>query len=63
MVQDMTWSGSDGDDVCEESVIFQFGALKIEYFKQTAKGKMEKASGGMGQAQWSRVKNTAAYAV
>ena len=63
MVQDMTWSGSDGDDVCEESIVFQYGAIKVEYFKQDSKGKMEKASGGQGEAKWSRVKNKADYAV
>ncbi|MEM1383697.1 MAG: type VI secretion system tube protein Hcp [Pseudomonadota bacterium] len=63
MVQDMSWSGSDGDDVCEETVVFQYGAMKIEYFKQDKTGKMKKADGGQGEAKWSRVKNKADYAV
>ena len=63
MVQDMSWSGSDGDDVCEESIVFQYGAIKIEYFKQAKDGKMSKADGGQGEAKWSRVKNKADYAV
>lgn len=63
MVQDINWSGSDGDDVCEEEVIFQYGAIKIEYFTQGKDGKMTKASGGMGEAKWSRVKNKADYVV
>ncbi|MEM0922151.1 MAG: type VI secretion system tube protein Hcp [Pseudomonadota bacterium] len=63
MVQDISWSGSDGDDVCEETVIFQYGAMKIEYFEQGSDGKMKKASGGQGEAKWSRVLNSAVYDV
>ena len=63
MVQDMQWSGSDGDDVLEETVIFQYGAIKIEYFKQDKSGKMTKASGGQGEVKWSRVKNKADYVI
>lgn len=63
MVQDIGWSGSDGDDVCEETVILQYGAMKIEYFTQDKAGKMSKAKGGQGEAVWSRVKNKADYAV
>lgn len=61
MVQEITWSGSDGDDVCEENVVFQYGAIKIEYFKQDKTGKMEKAGKGQGEAKWSRVKNKNVY--
>jgi type VI secretion system secreted protein Hcp len=54
MVQDISWSGSDGDDICEETVIFKFGAILIHYFKQDRFGKMDsKAS----EAMWSFVKN------
>ena len=63
MVQDMTWSGSDGDDVCEETVTLQYGAIKVEYFKQDKTGKMAKATGGQGETKWSRVLNKAVYAV
>lgn len=54
MVQDISWSGSDGDDICEETVIFQFGAIEISYFPQDAQGK------ALAQkvTRWSRVKNT-----
>ncbi|RMF37463.1 MAG: type VI secretion system tube protein Hcp [Alphaproteobacteria bacterium] len=55
MVQDITWSGQDGDDVCEEEVVFQYGAIKINYKKQKPDGKMEDA----GEAMWSRVLNEA----
>lgn len=53
MVQDISWSGSDGDDVCEETVIFQFGAIKITYTPQDKQGK----DGTKVQTMWSRVKN------
>lgn len=54
MVQDISWSGSDGDDICEETVIFKFGAIQIRYYKQDRYGKMDsKAS----EALWSFVKN------
>ncbi|MEM6932898.1 MAG: type VI secretion system tube protein Hcp [Pseudomonadota bacterium] len=62
MVQDISWSGSDGDDVCEEAVIFQYGAMKIEYRKQKSDGSHEKKLGFQGEAVWSRVKNKATYA-
>jgi type VI secretion system secreted protein Hcp len=60
MVQDISWSGSDGDDVCEETVIFQFGAIQIHYFAQDAKGKMASSP---KEAMWSRVKNNASLTV
>ncbi|MCT8329458.1 Hcp family type VI secretion system effector [Albidovulum sediminis] len=53
MVQDISWSGSDGDDICEETVILQYGAIKIQYQPQDAKGKMGTAK----EAMWNRVKN------
>jgi type VI secretion system secreted protein Hcp len=55
MVQDISWSGSDGDDICEETVIFQYGAIKIEYMKQESSGKMAAAV----SKSWNRVKNNA----
>jgi type VI secretion system secreted protein Hcp len=60
MVQDISWSGSDGDDVCEETVIFQYGAIKIHYFAQEATGKMASTP---QEAMWSRVKNNASLTV
>lgn len=59
MVQDISWSGSDGDDVCEETVIFQYGAMKVTYFKQGVDGKHKQDS----SAEWSRVLNKANLAV
>ncbi|QPH54085.1 Hcp family type VI secretion system effector [Pontivivens ytuae] len=63
MVQDMTWSGQEGDDICEEEIIFQYGAIKVEYFKQDSKGKMSKAQQGQGEVKWSRVLNKNVYEV
>lgn len=59
MVQDISWSGSDGDDICEETVIYQYGAMKVEYSTQGKDGKMTKHS----DASWSRTKNKADYLV
>jgi type VI secretion system secreted protein Hcp len=53
MVEDITWSGSSGDDVPGEDCAFQYGAMKVEYSKQDIKGKMSPA----GSAEWSRVLN------
>jgi type VI secretion system secreted protein Hcp len=63
LVQEMTWSGADGDDVLEEDITLQYGAIKIEYFKQSPKGDMTKAQGDKGEAKWSRVLNKAIYEV
>lgn len=60
MVQDISWSGSDGDDICEETVIFQYGAMKVQYYPQGAGGKMASEP---KQMMWSRVKNNASMLV
>lgn len=60
MVQDVSWSGSDGDDVCEESIIFQFGAIQVQYYAQNAKGEMAKTP---KEVMWSRIKNNASIKV
>tara|TARA_R110002096_G_scaffold205630_2_gene391579 strand:- start:6221 stop:6754 length:534 start_codon:yes stop_codon:yes gene_type:complete len=60
MVQDITWSGSDGDDVCEESVTLQYGAIQIHYFSQDKQGKMASKP---EEAMWSRVKNNSSLTV
>jgi type VI secretion system secreted protein Hcp len=59
MVQDIGWSGSDGDDICEESLVLQYGAMKVTYTAQDAKGKAGTESSG----EWSRVLNQASLAV
>ena len=62
MVQEISWSGADGDDVLEEDITLQYGAIKIEYYKQGQDGKMTKKA-GEGEAVWSRVLNKAAFSV
>lgn len=59
MIQDISWSGSDGDDICEETLVMQYGAMKVEYSQQDVKGTMKKHS----DAMWSRVKNKAELTV
>lgn len=59
MIQDISWSGSDGDDICEETLVLQYGAMKVTYSQQDTKGKMSVH----GDAMWSRVKNNASLTV
>ena len=58
-VKKIAWSGSTGDDVCEEEVTFEYGAMMIEYKPQDETGKMEAAK----HAEWSRVKNKSTFTV
>ncbi|MEP4196405.1 MAG: type VI secretion system tube protein Hcp [Aliishimia sp.] len=59
MIQDISWSGSDGDDICEETVVMQYGAMKVTYTKQDKQGK----PAGETSGEWSRVLNEANLAV
>lgn len=59
MIQDISWSGSDGDDICEETVVMQYGAMKVTYTKQDKQGK----PAGEKSGEWSRVLNEANLAV
>jgi len=59
MIQDISWSGSDGEDICEETVVIQYGAMKVTYTPQTSAG----ADGTPTTGEWSRVLNTANLAV
>lgn len=59
MIQDISWSGSDGDDICEETVVIQYGAMKVTYTAQTETG----AAGEQKSGEWSRVLNQANLAV
>ncbi|MGR3343146.1 MAG: type VI secretion system tube protein Hcp [Paracoccaceae bacterium] len=59
MVEEISWSGSDGADVCEENVVLQYGAIKITYFKQDKTGAMAEDS----QSMFSRVTNKADFTV
>ncbi len=58
-VKDISWEGSDGDDVPTESVIFEYGAIKILYAAQKAEGGPE----AYDTQEWSRVKNEAVFSV
>ncbi|MEM8579031.1 MAG: type VI secretion system tube protein Hcp [Pseudomonadota bacterium] len=59
MLQDISWSGSDGDDICEETLVIQYGAMKVSYTQQTKTG----GAGDKTDAEWSRVLNQANFAV
>ncbi len=59
MIQDISWSGSDGDDICEETVVMQYGAMKVTYTMQDKQGKASDEFSG----EWSRVLNEANLAV
>ena len=59
MIQDISWSGSDGDDICEETVVLQYGAMKVTYTPQDKQGK----DGTPKTGEWSRVLNKANLAV
>lgn len=57
LVQDISWSGSDGDDVCEETVIMQYGAIRVEYYPQGTDGK--RIVKDKKEAKWNRINNQA----
>ncbi|EAQ03145.1 hypothetical protein OB2597_13413 [Pseudooceanicola batsensis HTCC2597] len=59
MIQDISWSGSDGDDICEETVVIQYGAMKVTYTPQKADG----TAGTPTNKMWSRVLNEASLDV
>ncbi len=61
MVQDMEWTGADGDDVCEESITLVYGAMRVEYIPQDVDGTM--LTKNAKKAEWSRIKNVAFYQV
>jgi len=41
MVKSIEWSGSSGDDVPSESVVFNFGEIQITYRQQTSTGDLK----------------------
>lgn len=59
MIKDITWSGSDGDDVCEETVLLEYGAMKVTYTPQKKDGSPLPPKVG----EWSRVLNKGSLAV
>lgn len=52
-------SSQSGDDEAEDSIVVDYGAIKIEYFAQDIHGKFKPA----GDMMWSRVLNDPDYAV
>lgn len=61
MIQDISWSGSDGDDICEETVVIQYGAMKVSYTPQMSSGAPDTTNAK--DAEWSRVLNEANFSV
>jgi type VI secretion system secreted protein Hcp len=55
-VKSVEWSGSSGDDVPEETVVFEYGALKILYFPQNADGTLN--SGAKVERAWNKLTNS-----
>jgi type VI secretion system secreted protein Hcp len=53
-VKSIEWSGSTGDDVPTESVVFEFGELVIGYYKQLTSGQLGKLNPG----SWSKLANS-----
>ncbi len=56
-VKKIGWSS--GDEICEEEVVFEYGAIRIEYWYQNEKGEIK----GPKEAEWSRVLNYASFDV
>jgi len=59
-VDTVSWSGSSGDDVPTEDVSFAYGAMQIDYRRQSAEGTL---FGTTMEGQWSQVNNRPEFAV
>ena len=53
-VKSIEWSGSSGDDVPEETVVFEYGALKVSYKPQNKDGTL----GSVIERSWNKLNNT-----
>jgi type VI secretion system secreted protein Hcp len=53
-VKSIEWSGSSGDDVPEESVVFEYGALKMKYSPQQKDGTL----GKVVERAWNKLTNS-----
>jgi len=53
-VNSVSWSGSSGDDLPEETVQFAYGSVTIEYWPQSSKG----AQSTVNSQTWNQVTNT-----
>jgi len=58
-VKSIEWSGSSGDDVPEETVVFEYGAMQMTYYPQLADGTM----GNMVQRTWNKLSNSTSFTV
>jgi type VI secretion system secreted protein Hcp len=56
-VKSVEWSGSSGDDVPEESVVFEYGALKMQYYPQKKDGTLDKVV----ERSWNKLTNSANF--
>ncbi len=56
-VKSVEWSGSTGDDVPEETVVFEYGALRINYWPQKKDGTL----GDLIQRAWNKMTNSATF--
>jgi type VI secretion system secreted protein Hcp len=57
-VKSIEWSGSSGDDVPEETIVFEYGALKIGYKPQNKDGTL----GTLVERSWNKVTNSDNFA-
>jgi type VI secretion system secreted protein Hcp len=53
-LKSLEWSGSSGDDVPTETVVFEYGELKVGYYKQKTEGTL----GGVHPGAWSKLNNS-----
>ena len=58
-VKSIEWSGSSGDDVPEESVVFEYGALKICYRPQKTDGTLD--DGKKVIRAWNKMTNSQTF--
>ncbi len=56
-VKSIEWSGSSGDDVPEETVVFEYGALKMKYRPQSKDGTL----GAVIERAWNKLTNSGNY--
>ncbi len=55
-VKSVEWSGSSGDDVPEETVVFEYGALKVIYRPQKKDGTLDDAA--KSEMAWNKLSNS-----
>jgi type VI secretion system secreted protein Hcp len=56
-VKSVEWSGSSGDDVPEETVVFEYGALKMQYYPQNKDGTL----GKVVERAWNKLTNSSNF--